>query len=140
MSLPSSWQQTINALHLTAISRHILLCADQTKPQCCDKATSLESWNYLKKRLKELQLVAPLETRSTCVFRTKANCLQICQQGPILLVYPEGIWYHSATPEIIERILQEHIIEGQIVEEYAFLHHPLPALSSSTAQMGKPTP
>jgi (2Fe-2S) ferredoxin len=111
---------SIAKLGLDRISRHIFICADQTKPICCSKADSIASWDYLKLRLKELGLDTP-NAPQECVFRTKANCLRVCHSGPIVVVYPDRVWYHSATPEVIERILQEHIIGNQVVEEYAFL-------------------
>ena len=85
-------------LKIRNIRRHIFLCADQTKPTCAPKEEGLESWNFLKKRLEELGLTKAEE----CVYRTKANCLRICHQGPIAVVYPEGVWYHSVTPEVLD--------------------------------------
>ncbi|MEB3273523.1 MAG: (2Fe-2S) ferredoxin domain-containing protein [Prochlorothrix sp.] len=116
----------VQALGLSQIQRHLFLCADQTKPKCCNTEAGLATWDYLKTRLKALNLDAPTDDRPNCVFRTKANCLRVCHQGPILLVYPDGVWYHSVTPDVMERILQEHILGDRVVEEYAFLAQPLP--------------
>ncbi|PMB33594.1 ferredoxin [Fischerella thermalis BR2B] len=125
---------SIEILGLTKIQRHVFICADQTLPKCCSKQASLEAWEYLKKRLKELRLDVPQQERPSCIFRTKANCLRVCCSGPIMVVYPDGVWYRQATPEVIERIIQEHLIENKIVEEYAFLVHPLSKTSVVTEE------
>ncbi|HEX5630872.1 MAG TPA: ferredoxin [Acidimicrobiia bacterium] len=127
-----------DALSIGRLQRHIFLCADATTPNCAPREAGQATWAYAKARLKELGLAsAPPTWRNDLdaepvpqpgagsVLRTKVDCLRVCEQGPIAVVYPDGVWYRGVTPEVMERIITEHVVGGRVVTEHAFAIDPL---------------
>lgn len=127
-----SAERVAETIGIPVARRHIFLCCDPTEPKCCEPEKSIQAWHFLKRRLRELGL-----SEAGGVLRTKADCLRICVDGPIAVVYPEGTWYRRCSPDVLEHIIQQHLIGGRPVAEHRFAERPLP-MEGRTSRVVRP--
>ena len=122
---------TSTTLTQPLISHHLLLCATPAKAKCCNPGDGGASWDALKRLVRELDLENPARPQGV-VLRSKVDCLRVCEQGPVLLIWPDGTWYGGVTPERLEIILREHVLEGRPCRQWMLRQTPLAAISPET--------
>jgi (2Fe-2S) ferredoxin len=95
--------------------RHVFFCCNQREASdprgCCNAKGASRVRDYAKRKVKELGLAGPGKVRIN-----QAGCLDRCEQGPVVVVYPEGVWYTYVDEEDVDEIIREHLVAGRPVE------------------------
>lgn len=101
-----------------SFERHVFLCVG---PDCCSSKQGATAWSRLKKA------VADLNKREGAprINRSKVGCLRICEQGPVAVIYPEGTWYGGLMPSQLDRVIEEDLGQGNVVDDLVIGKNPL---------------
>ncbi|MBT8128092.1 MAG: NAD(P)H-dependent oxidoreductase subunit E [Gammaproteobacteria bacterium] len=91
---------------------HVFFCTNERQQgeQCCEQCNATAIRNYAKDRIKQLGLAGPGNVRINT-----AGCLDRCELGPVIVVYPEEVWYTYLDREDVDEIINEHLINGRVV-------------------------
>lgn len=100
-------------LRLSDARYTLVVCMDRKTGKCCCAKSMDEAWKYLKRRCKQWR-----KDDQAPILRIKSGCIGVCRSGPIIGVFPDRVWYGACTPDVIDRIFDEHLRRGEIVNDH----------------------